>query len=141
MDIEVNYLAVLIAAVVSMAIGFLWYGPVLFGKPWMKLRGYTDESLKKAQAEMGKLYGLSFVLALVTAYILSHMMTLSQEFYNYPVIQTGLTTAFFVWLGFMMPVQATATIFGDKKWKLFAIDTGYQLASLLVMGLILGYMS
>lgn len=140
MDITVNYVAVLIAAVVSMALGFLWYGPMVLGKPWMKLKGYTSETLKKAQSEMGKFYGISFVLALVTAYILSHMMTLSQKFYGYPEMQTGLTTAFFAWVGFMMPVQATATIFGDKKWKLLAIDTGYQLVSLLAMGLVLGYL-
>lgn len=46
-----------------------------------------------------------------------------------------------MWLGFVMPVQVTTTIFSDKKnWKLFAIDTGYQLVSLLGMGLVLGMM-
>ncbi len=138
--IEVNYLAVLVAAVVSMAIGFLWYHPVLFGKQWMKLKGYTSESLKKVQKEMGKLYALSFVVALVTAYVLSHVMTFSENYFGYPMLQTGLTTAFWMWLGFMMPVQITATIFGDKKWKLFAIDTGYQLVSVLAMGVVLGLM-
>jgi hypothetical protein len=140
MEIEVNFLAVLVAAVASMALGFLWYSPMGLGKPWMKLKGYTDESLKSAQKEMGTLYGVSFVVALVTAFVLSHVMTLSQNFYGYPEVQTGLTTAFWMWLGFIMPVQVTAVIFGDKNWKLLAIDTGYQLASVLVMGLVLGFM-
>lgn len=138
MNVEVNFVAILIAGVVSMALGFLWYS-VLFKKPWMKERGFTEESLKKAQREMGKLYGISFVVSLISAYMLSHVMTLSMNFYHYSGLETGCTTAFFMWLGFTMPVQLTATLFSDKKnWKLFAYDTGYQLVALVGMGVVLG---
>lgn len=137
MNIDVNYLAVLLAGVASMVLGFLWYSPLLLGNPWMEERGLTKASMEKAQKEMGKYYGMSFVVSLVTAYMLAHVMGLSEYFYNYPAIQTGLTTALSMWAGFVMPVQLTATIFGDKNWKLFGIDTGYQLASLMVMGLVL----
>lgn len=137
MNVDVNYLAVLLAAVTSMGVGFLWYGQ-LFGKQWMKLKGYTAENLKKEQKQMGKYYGLSFVLALLTAYVLSHVMSLSMSFFRQDALSTGLTSAFWMWLGFVFTTQATNTIFGDKKWNLLAIDTGHQLASLLVMGLVLG---
>jgi hypothetical protein len=137
MNIEVNYIAVLLAGIVSMLIGFLWYSPILFAKPWMKLRGYTQESLKKAQKEMGNLYALSFIVSLLTAFVLSHVMTLSQNFYQYPPLMTGLTTAFFMWIGFMFPVQVTSYIFGEKKWGLLMIDTGYQLASVVGMAIVL----
>ncbi|MEN9406897.1 MAG: hypothetical protein RLZZ455_113 [Candidatus Parcubacteria bacterium] len=138
MTIEVNYLAVLLAGVVSMVLGFLWYSPIILGKPWMKERGFTAESMKKAQKEMGKLYGVSFVVSLITAYVLSHVMTLSMSFFRYDALTAGFSTAFFMWLGFVMPVQLTGTIFSDKKnWKLLAIDTGYQLVSLLGMGVVL----
>ena len=140
MNIEVNYLAVVVAAVVSMALGFLWYSPVLFGKLWMKLSGFTAESLKKAQKEMGKLYAVSFVVSMVTAYVLSHVMALSENFYQYSKLSTGLTTAFWLWLGFMMPVQLMGEIFGEKKWKLFGINTGYQLVSLILMAIVLAVM-
>jgi hypothetical protein len=67
-------------------------------------------------------------------------MTLSKNYFGYSLMQTGYMTAFFVWLGFVLPVQATATIFSEKKsWKLLAIDTGYQLVSLLAMGLVIAY--
>ncbi len=138
MMIDVNYMGVLLAAVASMVIGFAWYHPALFGKPWMKLMGYTAEKLKKEQAQMGMFYGLSFVVALITAYVLAHVMALSENFYHNPGVPTGLMTAFWSWLGFVMPVQLTDQIFGSKKWKLFAINTGYQLAALLVMGVVLG---
>jgi hypothetical protein len=138
MNVDVNYVAILLAGVASMVVGFLWYSPVLLGNPWMKERGITKESLKKMQNEMRKWYGLSFVAALVTAYVLAHVMALSQNYFHYSHLQTGLTSAFFMWLGFVMPVQLTATIFGNQNWKLFGIDTGNQLASILVMGVILG---
>ena len=136
--IEVNYVAVVIAAIGAMVVGFFWYSKAFLGKPWMKLMGYTDESMEKAKKGMGKLYVLSFLLSLVTAYLLSHVMTMSQYFYGFEDVPTGLTSAFWMWLGFIMPVQATEVIFGGKKWSLFGINTGYQLAALLLMGIILG---
>lgn len=136
MGVEVNYVAVLLAAVAAMVVGFVWYGPMLFAKEWMKLMGHTAETMKKD--DMAKTYGISFVLALVTAYVLAHVMFLSENFFQYPSLQTGLTSAFWMWLGFVMPVQATDVLFGGKKWKLFAINTGYQLVSLLAMGVVLG---
>lgn len=86
---------------------------------------------------MGIYYGLSFILSLMTAYILACVMALSAHFFHDSKL-AGMGIAFAMWLGFVMPVQATATIFSlDKKWKLFMINTGYQLATLLLMGIIL----
>lgn len=143
MDIQVNYISVFVAAIVSMAAGFLWYSPVLFAKPWMKLMGFTADGLKKMQKEMSMMYGLSFVLSLLTAYVLFHIMTLSINFFHYSKISTGLISAFWIWLGFVMPVQVTGVIFGQKgvgkdQWSLLAINTGYQLAALLLMGATIG---
>jgi hypothetical protein len=138
MEISINYLAILAASIGAMVVGFLWYSPILFGKQWAKLKGYTEEYLKTEQKKMGKLYGLSFLATLLMAYMLSHVMVLSNAFYGYGMLQTGLTSAFFMWLGFVMPIQLTSQLFGEKKWKLFCIDTGYQLASLIVMGAVIG---
>jgi cellulose synthase/poly-beta-1,6-N-acetylglucosamine synthase-like glycosyltransferase len=141
MEVAVNYLAVLVAAVVSMALGFAWYSPAVLGKQWMKEKGYTPEGLKKEQSQMGKWYGVSFVLSLLTAYLMWHVMVMSNAFFGNPMMQTGFTTAIFMWLGFVMPTQATATIFGNKNWKLFGIDTGYQLVSLILMAVVLAWMA
>ncbi len=138
----INYLGVILAAFASMIVGFLWYSKMIFGKQWARFKGYTKETLKKAQAGMGKLYGLSFVMTLLMAYVLAHVMILSNSFYGYGMLQTGITSAIFMWLGFIMPVQATGEIFGAKKWNLFAINTGYQLvAQTLYSELAKGYFS
>jgi hypothetical protein len=138
MDVQVNYIAILLASVVSMAVGFLWYSPVMFAKSWMKLMGYTAESMEKAKKSMGKMYTLSFVASLVTAYVLAHVMVLSENYFHYSSLVTGLSSAFWMWLGFVAPVQMTDVLFGGKKWDLFVINTGYQLVALLGMGVTLG---
>lgn len=141
MNIEVNFVAVILAAIVNMVLGFLWYSPMVLGKQWMSEKHLSAESLKKAQSEMGKLYGLSFVAAIITAYVLTHVMTLSENYFHYSMLSTGLNTAFWLWLGFVLPVQLTDSIFGDKNWKLLAINTGYQLVGLLLMAVVISWLA
>ena len=68
---EVNLLAVLVAGIVPMIVGFLWYGP-LFGKRWLELMETTAEEIQK-NFNPWKTHVASFVLALVTAYILAQL--------------------------------------------------------------------
>lgn len=140
-SVPVNYLAVFLGAVASMAVGFLWYSPILFAKAWTRLMGLNPKVLKESQKTMGGMYALSFVAAMITAYVLTHTMFLSRNFYGNSPVLTGVTTAFFVWLGFIMPVQLTDVIFGGRKWELWFINTGYQLASVMAMGIVIGLMS
>lgn len=137
MNFDINYLSVLLAGVASMAVGFLWYSPFLLGKPWMKEMGMTEESIKKNQKNMMALYILSFIASLVTAFVLLNIIALSVNFLNSTKLSAGLTIAFWMWLGFIAPVQLTEVIFGGKSWKLFAINTGYQLAAILAMAVVL----
>ncbi|HLB60162.1 MAG TPA: DUF1761 domain-containing protein [Patescibacteria group bacterium] len=141
MDITVNYLAVLIAGVASMAVGFLWYSPAMFAKQWMKLSGINEKDINQKQKEMGKLYGLSFALSLVTAYVLFHVMAMSRAVFDYDPVMTGITSAFWMWLGFVMPIQMTDFIFQGREMKLVMINTGYQLISLIAMGIVIGSFS
>ncbi|EKD91033.1 MAG: hypothetical protein ACD_30C00049G0001 [uncultured bacterium] len=141
--IEVNYISVLAAAIAYMVLGFLWYSPSLLGKPWMKLRGLNSSELKAEQAKMGPLYGLTFVVSLLTAYILYHVMIMSMAFFGTDRVTTGLTSGFWMWLGFVMPTQTGNAIFGSdnkNKWQLLGIDTSYQLVGLMLMGLVMGYL-
>lgn len=140
MEVPVNYLAVILAAVASMGVGFLWYSPVLFAKPWMKEMGISAKDMEKGKDKANKMYMLSTIGALVTAFVLSHMIVFSLSYFRLSPVTTGLTTAFWVWLGFTAPVQMTEVLFGGKSTRLFALNTGYQLVSLLAMGLVLGLM-
>jgi hypothetical protein len=131
--LSVNYVAVLIAALASMLVGFIWYSPLLFAKPWMKYAKLDEKKLKKAQKTMGKTYGISFLATLVTAFALALMInaTLVVDLYE------GLAVSGVVWLGFVTTTMLTGVLFGEMPWGLFLINSGYQLASFLVMGAIL----
>jgi len=132
----INIWAVLVSAVATMVIGFLWYSPMLFANPWMRLMGY-DPSDKAKLEEMrkgaGKLYALSFVASVVSAIVLAKMIAVARVV----TIPYGMKAGFAVWLGFVTTVQLTGALFSRQPNKLYLINTGYQLVCYLVMGGIL----
>ena len=133
---HVNWLAILVAAISTMVLGFLWYSPVLFAKPWMREMGYdlNDKArMEEMKKSAGPAYGGSFVASLVSAFVLA---LLFNWFQNYTV-RFGLLVGFHVWLGFVATVQFTGALFAKQSMKLFAINTGYQLVCYLAMGAIL----
>lgn len=136
-EVPINPVAILLAGVVNMVVGFLWYSPMMFGNVWMKLTGMTKEDTEKSKKRIPKMYLTSFIGALLMAFVLKHASVYAGSFYNMSGIQLGLMTAFWNWLGFIMPVQLTGWLFDKKPFKLFTINTGYQLVSLLTMGVIL----
>jgi Protein of unknown function (DUF1761) len=133
---HLNLLAVLAAALSTMVVGFLWYSPVLFAKPWMREMGIDPED-KARNAEMrksaGPAYAGSMFAALVSAFILAMFL---HEFHA-ATISLGVLVGFHVWLGFVATVQFTGALFTKQSMKLFAINTGYQLVCYLLMGAIL----
>src|SRR3972149_7558613 len=92
---DVNYIAVLVATIVSFGFGFLWYGP-LFGKAWMKMMGFTEKSMKGMKTSMGKSMAFGFVGLLVTSFVLS----LFVDFLKATTIMDALVVGFLIWLGF-----------------------------------------
>ncbi len=133
---EVNLWSVLVAAVATMVVGFLWYSPVLFARPWMLAMGYDPEDkakLEQMRKSAGPAYAISFVASLVMAFVLAKIIdiaTVDSAFY-------GMKIGFAVWLGFVTTVQLTAKLFGNQSTKLYLINTGYQLVCYLAMGAIL----
>ena len=128
--------AVLVCAVATMVIGFLWYSPILFANPWMRLMGF-DPNDKAKIAEMqrsaGKMYGLSFVASIVSAVVLAKIINIA----SVDTICYGMKIGFAVWLGFVTTVQLTGALFGKQPTKLYLINTGFQLVCYLAMGAIL----
>ena len=131
-----NLLSVLAAAIATMILGFLWYSPLLFAKPWTVAMGYDLNDKAKMEAMRkgaGKLYGITFVTSLVSAFVLAKIIdvtTVTSALY-------GMKIGFAVWLGFVTTVQLTSTLFKKRPIKLYLIDTGYQLVCYLLMGAIL----
>jgi Protein of unknown function (DUF1761) len=145
---DVNLLAVLVCAIAAMAIGFLWYSPALFAKPWVKEMGYDmndKAAMEKMKKAAGPAYAASFVGSLLTAAVLAKLLDALSRHSEHiwhptatpqPVLY-GVMIGFAVWLGFVATVQLTGVLFANQSGKLFAINTGYQLVCYLVMGAIL----
>lgn len=137
MEVPVNYLAVLVAGVLSVVLGGLWYGPI-FGKKWMALMGINPSMISEADKKnMWRSYLMTFVGALLMAYVLSHVLVFAQSYFQASGVTVGITTAFWSWLGFVAPVSIGAVLWEKKPWSLWFINAGYFLVSLILSGVIL----
>lgn len=136
--LSVNYFAIVVGAVFSMAIGAVWYGP-LFGKKWLEIVGATAEDLearKKMQAAAGPLYVVQFVLTLFQVLVLAHLIADTTRV-------GGLERSLWIWAAFVIPTLAGAVMWtneeGRRKWARFLIQGGYQLTIFIVFGLLLQF--
>jgi len=134
--LDVNLIPVFVAAIATMIVGFLWYSPLLFAHPWMRLMGYDPNDkakLEQMRQGAGKLYGMSFLASLASAFVLAKIIDVT----TVDTVAYGMKIGLAVWLGFVATVQLTDTLFGRKPPRLYLINTGYQLVCYLVMGAII----
>lgn len=131
--IQVNYIAILIAAIVNMVVGFIWYGP-LFGKAYSKMMGFTKEEMEKAMKEgMAKSYGLAFLAAIVMAYVFAHFISVGSA----TTATQGAIIGFWLWLGFVATTIISDLLWGKKTFNLYLLQVGYYLVVLVINGAIL----
>ncbi len=128
---EINFWAIIISMVLSVVLGFLWYGP-LFGKQWMTLSGIKMPDQKPGMDAMIKPIILSLIGAFLMSFVLSFSITFGNSYVGITGIAGGLTCAFFNWLGFVVPTYLNFTGWEGKSWTLFFINTGYWLVFLLL---------
>lgn len=133
-DVSTNYLAVLVAAIVSMILGMFWFSPAVFGRSWMKLSKINEKDIEKAkQKGMWKSYLIAFIATIVMAYVLAYLI----ELIGISTIKDGLWAGFFLWIGFVATTMIGMVLWEGKSWKLYFINVGFQLVSLLLMSVIL----
>jgi hypothetical protein len=133
-QLNINYLAVLVAGIAAFAVGWLWYSPLLFAKPWMAAHGYTPERLAEMQKRAARAYGVSAVMFVVMAGGVAALVSLL----GIGNAVAGLKLGVLVWAGFAFPLGLIAHMYSDKPISAFVIDAGYQLVYLLLMGAIIG---
>jgi len=129
MDVSVNYLAILIAAIASFVVGMVWFGP-LFGKQWMQMMGIKHSDMEAAKKKgMSKTYAAATAGQLVMAYVVAHFVALLKI--------TDLTGAwqfaFWAWLGLIATVQLGMVLWEQKPVKLYALVTLQYFVALGVM--------
>lgn len=130
--IDINYLAVIVAAVATFAIGALWYSK-LFAKPWLAAHGYTPETLESMRKGATRAYALSFVAYLVMAAAIAILV----GYLGMARPLQGAKLGLLLWAGFVATMGATSLVYSNRRPATYYIDAGYQLVFMVVMGAII----
>jgi hypothetical protein len=128
---KLNYIAVVVAAVVYWLLGAVWYG-FLFSKAWMDLEQLSPE--RAASVNLVLTYVITFVLNLVIAFVLAQICA----WRNANTAARGAALGILIWIGFIGPVTYTTHMYEVRPVQLFAINEFYSLVGLALMGAILG---
>lgn len=133
-----NFPAYLAAAVAAMAIGFAWYHPKTFGSAWMRGVGMTEE--KMAAANPAITYGLAFLMAAILAFFTAFVggghtdeVLPKWQHYAFHGVQMGLAM--------VAPILIIVSLFEQLDFKTIAINVGYWILTLGVMGAVVGALS
>ena len=157
---ETNYLFLALAALVPLVMGFIWYGPMLFQKAWMKQMGFTEESLKGGN--MALIFILSYIFSFMVAFFLQFItihqigafssmlesgateltgdaLAYYEDFMakygtNYRTFKHGALHGAIGGVFFILPILATQAMFERKTVKYVAINVGYWVITLALMG-------
>jgi len=128
--LPINWLAVLVAAIIRMAVGTAWYSPPLLLKPWQALTGITPE---KMRAGLGRAMVVDAVASLLMAFALANIVVGA----NITDWLNGALAGFWVWLGFQATLLVTLWGYENRSLKLIAINLGNNLIALALMGALL----
>ncbi|MBS1651546.1 MAG: DUF1761 domain-containing protein [Bacteroidetes bacterium] len=158
---KINFLILLIAALIPMILGFIWYNPKVFGSAWMRASGLNQE--KPNNTKMGLVFTLSFLLCFLMAFIIQfmviHQYSVFSIFMNEPSAkdpnsEIGKYLADFMLKygqnfrtfkhgtlhgtmgGIMLatPIITISALFEQKSFKYIAINAGYWIISMGLMG-------
>ena len=153
---ETNYLAILVAALSSFVVGFIWYNPKVFGTIWMNEIGMTDEKAK--QGNMFKIFGFTFLFALMFAFMMPtitiHQLGAIQlaganendealvaflqvHGENFRSYKHGALHGLIAGLFLALPIIATNALFEQKSWKYAFVTSGYWVVVMTIMGAII----
>ena len=130
--LDVNWLAIIVSVIISVVLGFLWYGP-LFGKPWMKLMNINPKDVDKKKKRMGKTYFVMIISTLISVYILSLLIINLGA----TTIMEGAMIGFLVWIGFIATITLSSVLWEGKSIKLYMLNNSYNLIVNLIAGALL----
>lgn len=136
MDVDVNYLGILLATLAAMVVGGIWFAPPVLGNRWSKIVGLDEEKAKKlvVPSMLTMLVG-----AFIKAWMLAHFTSLADNFYvDNSYLHNAFGTAFAIWFGFIFVHVLSRNMFEQKPFKLTLIIIGHELLSLLAMAAVIG---
>jgi hypothetical protein len=128
---NINWLAIIVAAILNFVLGGLWYSTLLFGKAWQTENKLSDEDLKKGN--MARIFGFSFLWSVIMAVNLG--MFLADPGTD---VVWGLSAGFLTGFGWVSMAIFTIGLFERRSTRYMLINAGYMTVSFSVMGLVIG---
>lgn len=154
---EINFVALLLAAVVTLVTGFIWYNPKVFGTIWMRENNLTQEDLRKGN--MIKIFGFTYLFSLMITMTLmsltihqsgavgmvggppmladakpSFAAFMADYGMAYRTFKHGALHGFLSGLFFAFPIIGINGLFERKSWKYIFVHSGYWMLTLTLMG-------
>ncbi|GGF42533.1 hypothetical protein GCM10011321_36460 [Youhaiella tibetensis] len=128
--LAVNWLAIVLATVASMALGFVWY--MALSRQWLAALGKKREDLNSSDPSP---YVWSVIVQFVMAYFIA---LLTPKLFGSTDVANGIWCAIHMWVGFVITAMILNHRYQGQKWSLTVIDGGYLLGVLLVQGVVIG---
>ncbi|HVY33070.1 MAG TPA: DUF1761 domain-containing protein [Caulobacteraceae bacterium] len=129
--IAINALAFFACVAIRFVIGGLWFSPALFLRAWQADTGINDEAMKP---RMAKALGADLLGAILMSFVLAGAVRYAGA--STPI--TGATVGALNWLGFVAVTAFSRVTYEGSSLRLFLINSGYNLVTLMLMGAILG---
>lgn len=132
---EVNIFVVAVVGVLNMSLAYFWYAPSMFGGRWMRAVGLTPGRVTEIQqGGMRRSALLSLFTSLMMAYVLATIIGIM----GFTGLAYGAVTGLLVWVGFLATSLLGPVLWEGRPMSLYAINAGYYLVSLVLMGAVLG---
>lgn len=154
-----NFYMYFVAALIPMVVGAVYYHPKVAGNSWMKVNGFTEESLKGGN--MLVIFGVSYIFSIFLAFTVSGLVihqtgvlsmmapeamesgsAIQNEFNDlmsryggrFRTFGHGALHGLFATIFFALPIIGINSLFERRGWKYILIHTGYWLITLILMG-------
>jgi hypothetical protein len=135
---SINWLAVVACVIVSMVVGFFWFGQKTFFPIWWKAIGKTGNVEPGGTIPMGLMWGLTVLASLVQAVFMALLVNaMGSMTPGGATLGSGAMVGFFLWLGFVAPSSLTNKLFAGQL-KAWVIEVGNHLITFVLFGAILG---
>jgi hypothetical protein len=131
-DTSPKVVAVIVAAVLHWLLGAVWF--TTMKQAWLTGIGKTNEQLMASGIPAWLPHVVTLLANLVMAYVLGWLILATGP----QTAARGVMIALAVWAGFIASAFATEYVFEGRSLQIFAINTGYPLVGLLIMGIVLG---
>lgn len=132
---QINWLAVLLAFVSSMVIGFVWYMPAVLGRRWMQAIGKTEDDLKNIDGGAG-----IWVPMMLAAAVTSILLAILLSALDISTFWAGAVFALIIAVVFRAGGHVIHNGFAGRPSTVTVIDSGHDILAMTVAGAIIGAM-